>query len=196
MQITSSQFSLGAASWKDLPQETVPEVAFVGRSNVGKSSLINMLLGRKDLARTSGQPGKTRELNYYLVNESLYFVDLPGFGYAKIARTQRQKWAALIKRYIDERSMLRLLVHVVDARHTPTEIDRDVMMMMQGLPHPYLIGLSKTDKLSGNERGKSVQRVRDVLADYHLEVPIIQTSAISRRGRDELLEWIAMSTTS
>lgn len=174
---------------KHLPPPDRPEIAFVGRSNVGKSSLINMLLGRRNLARTSRQPGKTRELNYYLVNESFFLVDLPGFGYAKTAKTQRRAWLELIQRYLNEREPLRLLVHVVDARHDPMEIDRDVMQSMQGLPFPYVIALSKADKLSGNARGKSLASARRAAAEYNLEVPIILTSAENGTGRDELLDW-------
>lgn len=193
MEITSSKFERGATSIRDLPESDLPEVAFVGRSNVGKSSLINMLLGRKALARTSAQPGKTRELNYYLINESLYFVDLPGFGYAKTSKVQRAQWAGLIGRYLDERAQLKLLIHIVDARHDPTAIDHEVMAMMHGLRHPYIIALSKTDKLSGNERGKSLQRAKAALAEHHLEIPVIQTSAETKRGREELLDWIDSS---
>jgi GTP-binding protein len=193
MQIKTSVFALGVASWKNLPDDKRPEVAFVGRSNVGKSSLINMLLGRKDLARTSNQPGKTRELNYYLINDAFYFVDLPGFGYAKTSKVQRSQWATLISRYIDERDTLRLLIHVVDGRHEPTAIDREVMSMMRGLPQPYVIALSKIDKLSGNDRNKSLARAAGVLVEHQLEVPLIQTSAQTRRGRDELLSWIETS---
>lgn len=193
MQIKTSKFALGVASWKHLPEDERPEVAFVGRSNVGKSSLINMLLGRKDLARTSNQPGKTRELNYYLINDAFYFVDLPGFGYAKTSKVQRSQWASLISRYIDDRKTLRLLIHVVDGRHEPTAIDREIMSMMRGLPQPYVIALSKTDKLSGNDRQKSIARAAEVLVEHQLEVPLIQTSAQNRRGRDELLSWIETS---
>lgn len=193
MQIKTSQFALGVASWKHLPDDQRPEVAFVGRSNVGKSSLINMLLGRKDLARTSNQPGKTRELNYYLINGAFYFVDLPGFGYAKTSKVQRSQWASLISRYIDDRETLRLLIHVVDGRHEPTAIDREIMMMMRGLPQPYVIALSKTDKLSGNDRQKSFARAAAAVTEHQLEVPLIQTSAQTRRGRDELLSWIETS---
>jgi GTP-binding protein len=194
MLIKTSTFVLGASSWKNLPDDERPEVAFVGRSNVGKSSLINMLLGRKDLARTSNQPGKTRELNYYLINDAFYFVDLPGFGYARTSKVQRAQWASLISRYIDERATLRLLIHVVDGRHAPASIDREIMAMMRGLPQPYVVVLSKTDKLSGNERQKSRNKAAEALKDQHLEVPLIQTSAVSKRGRDELLGWIETST--
>ena len=194
MEIKTSEFVLGASGMKHLPPPERPEIAFVGRSNVGKSSLINMILGRRNLARTSRQPGKTRELNYYLVNESFFLVDLPGFGYAKTAKTQRRAWLELIQRYLSERESLRLLVHVVDARHRPMEIDRDIMDAMRGLPFPYLIALSKGDKLSGNARGKSIATARRAAAEFSLEVPIIMTSAAKSMGRDELLDWFATAT--
>lgn len=194
MIIHSASFIGGFTAQKQLPAADVPEVAFAGRSNVGKSSLINMLLGRKNLARTSGQPGKTRELNFYLVNEALHLVDLPGFGYARISKSQREQWVRLISRYLSEREQIRLLVHVIDARHAPTELDEALMEQMHGLPFPYIVAMSKTDKLSGNERTKSIQRVLDVLSGFTLEVPVIPTSAKSGLGRDQLHEWLDIAT--
>lgn len=195
MTIHDAKFVAGYTSLKQLPDDGRPEIAFAGRSNVGKSSLLNMLLGRKNLARTSGQPGKTRELNFYLVNDAFYLVDLPGYGYAKISRTQREAWVRLISSYLSDRDPLRLLVHLVDARHEPMELDRTLMQQMQGLPFPYVVALSKTDKISGNERARSIRRASDALAEVNLEVPVIATSAETGRGRDELLNWIDIALT-
>lgn len=190
MRLASATFIKGVVRWGDLPADGRPEVAFIGRSNVGKSSLLNALVGRRALARTSGTPGKTQQLNYYLLDDRMYFVDLPGFGYAKIARTQREKWGKLIGRYLTEREPLRLVFHLVDSRHAPTELDRDVMEIMRGGRVPYVIVLTKADKLSGNERSKSERRVQDVLTEYGMEIPVILTSSKTNRGIDELWDWV------
>ncbi|MCK5572928.1 MAG: ribosome biogenesis GTP-binding protein YsxC, partial [Bacteroidetes bacterium] len=120
MRITSSEFVLGAVNLRQLPRNGKREVAFLGRSNVGKSSLINKLCSRKSLARQSTEPGKTRELNYYLINKEFYFVDLPGYGYAKVPEQVRSSWGKLIEQYLKSRSQLSLVVQLVDARHDPT----------------------------------------------------------------------------
>ena len=190
MVIKDIQFIKGATRWEHLPTDGLPEVAFVGRSNVGKSSLLNMVAGRTKLARTSGTPGKTQEFNYYKVNGRLYFVDLPGYGYAKIARTQRSRWGRLIGRYLTEREPLRAVFHLIDSRHPPTELDRDVMAVMRGGDVPYLIVLTKTDKLSGNGRARSRAALEQVLAQAALEAPVIFSSAKKKQGRAELLRWI------
>lgn len=192
MVINSASFVGGMASDKQLPLTDLPEVAFAGRSNVGKSSLINMLVGRKKLARTSSTPGKTRELNFYLINGAFHLVDLPGYGYAKVSKSQRAKWVSLVSRYLSNRVQLRLLVHLIDARHAPMELDEALMEQMEGLPFPYVIALSKSDKLSGNERAVSMKRVQDVLEAHALEVPVIATSANTGRGRDKLVDWMTM----
>lgn len=184
------QFVTGAARWEGLPDDGRPEVAFIGRSNVGKSSLVNRMLGRRGIAFTSGQPGKTQQLNYYLVDGERYFVDLPGYGYAKIARTERERWGRLIGRYLAEREALRLVVHLVDARHAPTAQDEDILGLMRGSPVPYLIALTKTDKLSGNGRSKSIARVQTLLDRLAMEVPVVLTSAEDGRGRAEMWDWI------
>ncbi len=190
MEIRDVRFVKGVARWEGLPDEGLPEAAFIGRSNVGKSSLLNMLAGRRSLARTSNTPGKTQELNYYLANEQFYLVDLPGYGYARVARTERERWGRLIGRYLTERAPLRLVFHLVDSRHPPTELDRDILALMRGSPTPYVIVLTKTDKLSGNQRTKAAAEVQRVLQSAAMEVPVVHTSSQTRRGREELLKWI------
>lgn len=189
-----AQFVKGVTQWENLLRDGRPEVAFIGRSNVGKSSLLNMLLNRKNLARTSGKPGKTREFNYYLVGDELYFVDLPGYGYAKTSKRERERWGQFIGRYLAERMELRVAFHLIDSRHPPQQMDEDVMALMRGSPVPYVIALTKTDKLSGNGRTKAVRRVQEVLERGAMEVPIVLTSAEDRRGRDEMWEWITSLT--
>lgn len=190
MPHTDAQFVKGVADWEGLPRDGRPEAAFIGRSNVGKSSLINALVRRKNLARTSKTPGKTREFNYYLVDRRFYFVDLPGFGFAKVAKKERERWARLIERYLNERLPLRAVVHLIDSRHPPMEQDEDVMAFMRGGDVPYLIALTKTDKLSNNQRQQSVARTKKVLAGMGLEVPIVPTSAQTGRGVSKLWQWI------
>lgn len=187
---TDARFVKGVADWRGMPRDGRPEVAFVGRSNVGKSSLLNALVRRKNLARTSKTPGKTREFNYYLVDGRFYFVDLPGFGFAKVAKKERARWAQLIERYLNERLPLRAVVHLIDSRHPPMEQDEDVMAFMHGGDVPYVIALTKTDKLSNNQRQQSVTRAQQVLAGRGLEVPVVSTSAQKGRGIAELWQWI------
>ena len=190
MLIQEAQFVRGAASWKGLADDGKPEIAFIGRSNVGKSSLINMLLDRKSLARTSNTPGKTQQFNYYLINDTFYFVDLPGFGYAKVSKAQRAKWERFISRYMSEHEALRLVIHLVDGRHDPTRLDKDVMEFMKGGWMTYLVVLTKMDKLSGNHRGKAVRQVKKSLAEFDLEVPVIASSSKNKSGKEELWQWI------
>lgn len=191
MQVTKATFVKGATRWEHLPEDGRPEVAFAGRSNVGKSSLVNSLLRRKGLARTSGAPGKTREFNYYLVNDAFYLVDLPGYGYAKTSKKERARWEAFIGAYLAERRALRCAIHLVDSRHPPTELDREMTAAMLGQRVPYLVALTKADKLSGNQRGASRRRMQDILRDeFGLEAPVVLTSAKTGRGRDDLLRWI------
>ena len=190
MTIKNVQFVLGATRWAGLPDEGLPEVAFIGRSNVGKSSLLNMLVGRRDLARTSGTPGKTQQFNFYRVDDHFFLVDLPGFGYAKVARTQRARWQRFIGQYVTERAALCVVFHLIDSRPPPTALDREVMLLMKESAAPYIVLLTKTDKLSGNKRGKAVAQVESALLEVGREAPIVLTSAKDKRGREEVLGWI------
>ncbi len=190
MLVREARFLKGAAGWAGMPNDGMPEVAFIGRSNVGKSSLINMLVGRKSLALTSGNPGKTREFNFYVVNDVVYLVDLPGFGYAKVSQAERDRWAVLIMRYLNERAPLRVVFHLVDSRHGLTGLDQEVVAMMKGAPVPYVILLTKSDKLSGNGRNKSKAQVEKALLDRGMEVPVIPTSAETKLGLDAVWKWI------
>jgi len=194
MAHTEAQFIKGVVDWEGMPRDGRPEVAFIGRSNVGKSSLLNALIRRKSLARTSKKPGKTREFNYYLIGNRCYFVDLPGFGFAKVPQAQRDRWAQLIERYLNDRMPLRAVVHLIDSRHPPMEQDEDVMAFMKGGDVPYLIALTKADKLSNNQRQQSIARTKKVLANMGLDVPIIATSSETKRGVNELWQWITALT--
>jgi len=188
--VHTSKFVKGAASWAGLADDGLAEIAFVGRSNVGKSSLINMLAGRKAMARTSNTPGKTQEFNYYLINDSFYFLDLPGLGYAKVSKRQRDKWEQLISRYLDTRETLRLVIHLVDSRHDATRHDQAIMQFMKGSPVPYLIVMSKADKPSKNKLQTSHRRLIALLGELGLEVPVVMASVKDKNGRDEIWQWI------
>ncbi len=199
MKIKNADFALAAPTWKALPPAGAPEVAFAGRSNVGKSSLLNALLGRKQLARTSGTPGKTQALNFYAVNThptkgpELYCVDLPGYGYAKVSQSQRAAWQRLVGRYVTERAEdgpLRAVVQLIDSRHPPTKLDEELMAVLLESPAPHLIALTKADKLSSNERQKVVAALHEHLRPYGLELPVVLTSAEKKQGIDELWRWI------
>ncbi len=191
MKIEDVNFVQGATTLAQMPETQISEVAFIGRSNVGKSSLINQLLRRRNLARTSRTPGKTQEVNFFLVNNRFHVVDLPGLGYAKVSKKQRAYWQKLIGSYMTERSQLRVVFQLIDSRHPPTGLDREVIMLMPESDAEHVILLTKGDKLSGNSRSKAIAEVRKVLDGLGQEKPIILTSAKDGRGRDEILNWIA-----
>ncbi len=191
MKIEDVNFVQGATTLAQMPETQISEVAFIGRSNVGKSSLINQLLRRRNLARTSRTPGKTQEVNFFLVNNRFHVVDLPGLGYAKVSKKQRAYWQKLIGSYMKERSQLRVVFQLIDSRHPPTGLDREVIMLMPESDAEHVILLTKGDKLSGNSRSKAIAEVRKVLDGLGQEKPIVLTSAKDGRGRDEILNWIA-----
>jgi len=173
------------ANWQQLPDDDLPEFALAGRSNVGKSSLINRLLNRKQLARTSAVPGKTQTLNFFRVNGELYFVDCPGYGYAKASRGERLKWGRLIERYLLERKQLRLLLVLIDIRHPPTGLDR--MMVEWAFHHrlPLCLVATKADKLSRSRVLKHVAEIRHMLKVPD-DVPVIPFSSETGEGREAL----------
>jgi GTP-binding protein len=191
MRITSAEFILGAVNLRQLPKNGLREVAFLGRSNVGKSSLINRLCGRKALARPSTEPGKTRELNYYLVNKGFYFVDLPGYGYAKVPEQVRSSWGKLIEQYLKTRDQLSLVVQLVDARHEPTELD---MMMVGWLDYydiPFIVALTKADKLPISKMPRFVEGARAKFARFEQCRDVIPFSALSGLGKVDVLRHIS-----
>lgn len=184
------EFVKGATRFGHMPEGGLPEVAFVGRSNVGKSSLLNRFLGRRSVARVSGSPGKTREINFYLVNSVFHVVDLPGFGYAKFSRAQRDVWRQTIGRYVTGRAGLRLVFQLIDARHAPTALDRDMLLLMKESPAAHVVALTKADKLSGNGRQQAMHRTRKYIEALGMELPIVLTSSEDGRGREEMWDWV------
>lgn len=175
-----------------LPVHTRPEIAFVGKSNVGKSSMINALLNRKSLARTSSQPGKTQTINFYCINDELYFVDLPGYGYAKVSLEAKAKWGKMIERYLKQSPVLMLVFLLVDIRHEPSDNDR--MMVQWIIEHGYrpVIIATKLDKLKRSQVAKQVKLVRDGLGMEKEDI-LIPFSAETKQGREEILEQIEIT---
>jgi len=158
MNITTRRFHVSATRPEDFPRDTRPHVALMGRSNVGKSSLLNTLLGERGLARTSKAPGRTRALNFFLVNERVYFVDLPGYGYARVPDQVREEWKDLVEAYLARPGRPDLALQLLDARHEPTALDRELLDWLEARGMRHEIVLTKIDKLSRNEMTKSVQR--------------------------------------
>ncbi len=172
---------------KKLPDNPYPEIAFAGRSNVGKSSLINALVNRKALARTSGTPGKTQTMNYYKINGNSYFVDLPGYGYAKVEQELKAKWGRMIEGYLHSSKQLRAVVLLVDIRHKPTEDDCGMYEWIRESGFEPVVAATKLDKLKRSEVGKAVRTVRTTL---HIPEDgiLIPFSAETKAGKEEILE--------
>lgn len=171
------------------PEPVLPEFAFLGRSNCGKSSLINHLLGRKALARTSRQPGKTQLLNYFRVEARYDLVDLPGYGYAKVSKVQRESWWALFRRYLTRDERLSGALHLLDARHEPGGHDQEISAMLRARGLPFAVVLTKMDKLNQRDRMPAFRRIIAAL-ELSAETPFLLTSSRRGRGRDEVLAWI------
>jgi GTP-binding protein len=185
MKILSAEFVLSAKEPAHYPPAAFPEIAFAGRSNVGKSSLINTLLKRKGLARTSNTPGRTQEINFFSVNNRLAFIDLPGYGYAKVPEKIRKNWGPMIETYLSQRQTLRLVILILDVRRDPSEEDRQLIDWLQHYRLSFLIVLTKIDKVSRNQRG---DRQRRIDAELHLapETLLIPFSAKTGEGKDPL----------
>lgn len=176
---------MGATTLSQCPPSEYPEVCFAGRSNVGKSSLINALLNHGGLARTSNTPGKTQQMNYYRVDDEAYFVDLPGFGYAKVSKKERERWGRDIRDYLLERATLRLILHLVDIRHEPSQLDEDFFYWMGSHRMPFVVILSKADKLTRNKQNQSKFRLQKILHEMNIEVPIVVASSEKKQGLEE-----------
>ena len=164
MRIHSAEFLLSASTKRQFPAETLPEIAFAGRSNVGKSTLINSLLNRKKLVKTSATPGKTQLINFFKVNDKFYFVDLPGYGYAKVPESVRRKWQNLVEAYLSERKTLRNVVLIIDSRHNPTSQDRQLLEWLKYFQRPSLIVASKIDKLKKGQVKNNLQKIKNNLS--------------------------------
>lgn len=189
MKITSAQFTKSAFNESHWTTDGFPEIAFLGRSNVGKSSLLNSLLQRKGLARTSNTPGRTQSINFFLINEWFYFTDLPGYGYAKVSKTMRADWGVMAEEYLTKRRELVLSIQLVDSRHAPTVLDQQLHKWLIHHDKNHLIIATKTDKLSNNTSKKNLQAVEKALRGSK----IIAYSALTGKGRDDVWREIGNS---
>lgn len=193
LKITSAEFLQGVADLRQLPKNEMKEILFIGRSNVGKSSLLNKMCNRKNLARSSSTPGKTREINYYIINNGFYFVDLPGYGYAKVPEQMRAGWKRLIEDFLKRGGPIALAMQLIDSRQEPTPLD---LMMMDWLDYyevPYLLVLTKSDKLPNSKLTKQVEAYQE---RFHSQLTdgccrgIIPFSVVTADGKSDLLKLI------
>lgn len=168
-----------------LPENDKPEIAFAGKSNVGKSSLINALMNRKAYARTSSQPGKTQTINFYNVNDALYYVDLPGYGYAKISQREKEKWGRMVENYLKKSAQLRCVFLLVDIRHEPSANDRQMYEWVTGNGYRPVVVATKLDKIKRSQIRSSLQLIRKTLGAPD-EITIVPFSAQTKQGRDEI----------
>ena len=188
MHVTSSQFITSAVQPSQYPEASVPEIAFAGRSNVGKSSLINTLLNRRRLVRTSGRPGRTQLINFFSINQAFNFVDLPGYGYARVPQAVKKTWGPMIERYLSERTTLKGVVVILDIRRQPDEKDRQLIQWLAHLQRPQIIVLTKADKF---KRGRQMQRRQAIAGQLgESRQNLLLFSAKSRLGKDTLWDAI------
>jgi GTP-binding protein len=185
MKILSAEFVLSAKEPAHYPPAALPEIAFAGRSNVGKSSLINTLLNRKGLARTSNTPGRTQEINFFRVNDRFAFIDLPGYGYAKVPESIRKQWGPMVETYLRVRDTLHLVVLILDVRRDPSEEDLQLIHWLPFYQIPFLIVLTKTDKVSSNEFAKRRRRIVEQIG-LPPETPLVAFSAKTGAGKESL----------
>lgn len=191
MEIRKAEYVISNSDWRKCPDTRLPEYAFIGRSNVGKSSLINMLTGRKGLAKTSAKPGKTLLINHFNINDEWNIVDLPGYGYARIGKVGLEKLNKLIFGYILGREQLTCLMLLIDSRHEPQKIDLDFMRTLAENGIPFAIVFTKLDKLSNRQWQNNLKTYKAQLEMEWEELPpIFATSAEKGTGRDEVLDWI------
>ena len=184
-----AEFVRSAAASRDFPRDRLPQVAFAGRSNVGKSSVINRLLGRKNFAKVGAAPGKTTHINYFRIDERLYLVDLPGYGYAKVSKAEKDRWADLIEAWFRDPELMTLGVSIVDARHKPTANDCTMAQWFKASGKPFVVVANKLDKLKKSEIEPNLALIRETL-ELPDEVEIIPFSAEKGTGKQELLNII------
>ena len=191
MDINSAKFVMSNTDVKKCPQDNKPEYAFIGRSNVGKSSLINMLTGQKGLAMTSATPGKTLLINHFIINDNWYLVDLPGYGYAKRGQKQQAQITKIIEDYILDREQLTSLFVLVDCRHEPQKIDLEFISWLGENSVPFGIIFTKTDKLSHSKLVENIRHYQEILSEQWEELPVsFITSSAKKMGRTEILDYI------
>ena len=187
------EFLKSAYTVNQFDKSDKPEIIFCGRSNVGKSSLINTLLNRRKFAKTSSTPGKTRSINYYLIDEKYKLVDLPGYGWAKTSKTEREKWAKLVESFLHNSRYVELAFHLIDSRHKPTELDDKLNSLLKSSSIPYIIILNKVDKLNQSQLALTKKRIIEHYPGLVFGKNLFGFSSITKRGRKELmslLKWM------
>ena len=187
MIIKDAQLEAIAVKASQYPDDTMPEIAFAGRSNVVKSSLLNLLTGRKSLARVSGSPGKTRTINFYKINDTFRIVDLPGYGYAKVSKSMSRDWGPMMEEYFQKRKGLKKVIQLVDIRHAPSAQDVQMYRYLRHYGLDGIVAATKADKVSRNEMQKCISQIRKTL-ELGNEDLVIPISALKRTGHDKLLE--------
>jgi GTP-binding protein len=193
VKITSAEFLQGVVDLRQLPKNELREIVYIGRSNVGKSSLLNKMCGKKNLARSSSVPGKTREINYYIINNTFYFVDLPGYGYAKVPEQMRAGWKRLIEDFLKRGSSVALAMQLIDSRQEPTPLDLMMMDWLEYYEVPYLLVLTKSDKLPVSKLGRQIEAYKE---RFQSQLTggccrgVVPFSIINGDGRSELLKFI------
>lgn len=192
MCIKWSEHITTAVNPEGYPESDLPEVAMVGRSNVGKSSVINLLTNRKGLARVGNSPGKTRQINFFNLEDKLVLVDLPGYGYAKVSKSEKEKWGKIVEIYLNGRKQLKLILMLVDIRHKPTADDRIMCEWIRSMGKPYIILATKSDKITRTHYQKHLREIRDTLG-LASEVSIITVSVLKKSGAKEVLSKIQES---
>ncbi|WP_071132264.1 ribosome biogenesis GTP-binding protein YihA/YsxC [Alterileibacterium massiliense] len=195
MKINKSELEAIAVKPRQYPPENLPEIAFAGRSNVGKSSLLNNLTGRKKLAHVSGNPGKTRTINFYKINDNFRIVDLPGYGYAKLSKSMTEGWAEMMEAYISRRENLRKVIQLVDIRHEPSKLDIQMYDYLRYYGLDGIVVATKADKISSNQKQKSLNIIRKTL-NMNKDDVIIPISSLKKTGTENLIKEIELILSS
>jgi GTP-binding protein len=193
MRITSAEFVTSAVTPVQFPADLGPEIAFIGRSNVGKSSLINTLLTRRGLAKTSSTPGKTRTINFFRINGQFGFVDLPGYGWAQVSRAERAAWGPMVEQFFRTRQKLEGMVQLIDVRHAPSAEDQRTRAWLLQWHRPLLVVATKVDKIGRTQRPNHLKRITETL-NLDADAPLIVFSAQTGEGREKIWEWICGAT--
>ncbi|EDO1046318.1 YihA family ribosome biogenesis GTP-binding protein [Listeria monocytogenes] len=189
MDVNNVELIISAVRPEQYPETDLPEYALAGRSNVGKSSFINTMIRRKSMARISQKPGKTQTLNFYKIEEALFFVDVPGYGFAKVSKTEREKWGVMIETYINSREQLRGVIQIVDLRHKPTEDDRMMYEFLKYYDIPVIVVATKADKIPRSKWQKNAKIVRETL-DFDPDDKFVLFSSETKMGKDEAWQFI------
>lgn len=192
VNLQKAEFVRSAAKASDFPRDRLPQVAFAGRSNVGKSSVINRLLNRKNLARVGAAPGKTTHINYFLIDEKFYLVDLPGYGYAKVSKGERERWGRLMEEWFADNTLMTLGMMIVDARHKPTADDQTMAEWFQGSGRPFAVVANKLDKLKKSQVEPALQLVRETLELTEADI-LLPFSAEKGMGKEDLIRLLVQT---